>query len=436
MKSAKLNVFYEPGIEHPKAHPGQEKILNVLDEGTRWVLIRCGRKFGKTKLLIAWLVEMAIKTGLVCPYIAPNKVQAKNITWDDHIQKLLWHFKEIGVPYKTNEVELSVELPRGKIQLFGVENADALRGISNWGAVALDEYDDWEHDIWPLIIRPNLAPHLAPAIVAGTPKGYKNLYRLEDEGIFKCFHFTSHDNPTLDPEELKAMEKEYRSFGESYYRQEILAQYERPFGTVYDEWPSDNFKELKYDAFLPLHMTLDFGVNDPTAIIWIQPNGAEFRVIDYYEASEANIDHFISVIRSKPYKKPELVTGDAAGKARSLTTNTSPIDEYAKAGIHIRTKDALLIPDQIRITHKYIPSTYLGKKAIRLRDCLMNYRYPATKDSSVNQSNEIPIHDQWSHGARALEYYFANIDGSGLLREQAKEVRFDNRLKAKSWSIG
>ena len=442
MSKVSLNVFAPS-----KPHPKQEEVLKALDDGTRWVLLRAGRKFRKTSLMVSWLIEMALKTKLTCPYIAPSRIQAKNITWNDHIARILLHFKEIGFPYKKNELELSVTFPQfndtgrvswdgGKIQLFGVENQEGLRGISNWGAVGLDEYDDWGEDIWPLIIRPNLSTHLAPAMVSGTPKGYRNLYRLAEGGLFKEFHYTSHDNPDLDREELEAMETEYKSMGMDYYRQEILAEYVRPYGVVYEEWPDDNYTEFGYDPFLPLHISFDFGVNDPTAIIWIQPNGSEFRVIDYYEASDANVAHFVQVIRSKPYKKADLFTGDPAGKARDIASNTSPIEEYGKHGIHIRTKDGVQIPDQIRMTHKHIPSLFLADpKADRLKECLLNYKYPQKKTTLINQSNEIPLHDEFSHGCRALEYYFANIDGSGILRDHNVSA-MANVQKRSKWAIG
>jgi hypothetical protein len=321
MKQIKINVF-APTEPHEK----QKEVLKALDEGERFVLLRAGRKFRKTSLMISWLFEKALETGLNCPYVAPSKVQAKNIVWDDHVQRLLTEFKKKGIPFKTNEVELSVSLPgNAKVQLFGVENKEALRGISNWGAIACDEYDDWQEDIWPLIIRPNLIPNKAPAIIGGTPKGFKNLYRLEEQGIFKPFHYTSHDNPELDSAELSELEAEYKKMGESYYRQEILAKYVKPYGVVYEEWPLSNYISAPYDPALPLHLSFDFGVNDPTAIIWIQRLGGEFRVIDYYEASDGDVGHFVQVINSKPYKQPDLVTGDPAGKARSMTTATSPI---------------------------------------------------------------------------------------------------------------
>jgi hypothetical protein len=284
-----INTFYPS-----KPHATQKKVLDALDNGQRFVVLRAGRKWRKTSLIISWLFEQAIKTDLTCPYVAPSKVQAKNIVWDDHIPRLLKHFKEIGLPYKTNEVELSVQLPRGKIQLYGVENAESLRGISNWGAIACDEYDDWTDDIWTKIIRPNLITHQAPAIIAGTPKGFRNLYALEQldtDHVFKPFHFTSYDNPDLPREELDALVKEYKQKGEDAYKQEIMADYVMPTGMVYTDWKLDTqFTRVDYDPKLPLECTFDFGVNDPNVVIWIQRLGGEFRVIDYYEVVNASVD--------------------------------------------------------------------------------------------------------------------------------------------------
>ena len=77
-----------------------------------------------------------------------------------------------------------------------------------------------------------------------------------------------------------------------YYRQEILAVYEKPYGIVYEEWPLENFVSCPYDPALPLYMSFDFGVNDPTAIVWVQRLGGEYRLIDYYEANDASVEHF------------------------------------------------------------------------------------------------------------------------------------------------
>lgn len=404
-----INVFY------PSApHKGQQKVLDALDNGERFVLVRAGRKWRKTSLIISWLFEMALKTGLTCPYVAPNRVQAKNIAWDDHVNRLLNHFTDQGLEYKVNQVELSIRLPNnGKVQLLGVENKDALRGISNWGAIGCDEYDDWTEDIWPYIIRPNLITHKAPAIIAGTPKGFRNLYRLENGGSFKAFSYTSYDNPDLDPLELEELVKEYKEQGMGAYRQEILAQYEKPEGTVYEEWDMERrLIDFKYDPNPPLHLAWDFGINDPTSIMFIQPNGSELRLVDYYEASNANLEHFTQVIASKPYKTPALETGDIAGLARELTTGKSPIQMLGKLGHHVRTRSIPGVPQQIRNAHRFIPRLYVSKSnkdCERFVECILNYKYPKKAENLINQSNEVPIHDEFSHSMRAWEYYCWNI---------------------------
>ncbi len=399
-------------------HKGQREVLR---DTHRFKVVVAGRKWMKTTLMINWLFLKAIKDDLVYPYIAPFRQQAKEIAWDDHVTRIINKCQEDEFNYKKNESELSLTFPSGgKLVLFGVDNAEAHRGKSNWGAVACDEFADWELNIWPSIIRPNLITHNAPAIIGGTPKGFDNLYEFYNLGLeenknkdpeFRSWHFTSYDNPCLDPKELASIEREYKQEGEDYYRQEILAEFIKPYGTVYSSWPIENFREVNYDPNLPLHISMDFGVNDPMAIIWFQTTGSEFRVIDYYEASDANIEHFIQVIRSKPYKPAELYTGDPAGKARTHTTGTSPIEMMAQSGIFVRTKDGVKIPEQIRMTHRIIKSLFVSNKLERFRDCLFNYRYPTKKETVVDQSNEIPLHDEYSHAMRALEYYAVNIRG-------------------------
>lgn len=393
-----------------------QKQREVLDDPSRFKILRAGRKFRKTSLMISWLFENAILSPkTVHPYIAPNRIQAKNIAWDDHVARVLNELRIKKVPHQVNETELSVTFPHGgKIQLLGVENKEALRGISNWGSIGADEYDDWSDDIWPTIIRPNLMVHKAPAIISGTPKGFRNMYRLSQKPEFKEFHYTSLDNPDLDKEELEAMIQEYKDEGEDYYRQEILAEYVKPVGVVYKEWAMNNFKDIEYDVSLPLYVTFDWGVNDPTVVIWLQMNGSELRVIDYYEAKDANIEHFVSVINAKPYKKADMFCGDPAGKARTLTTGTSPIEMLAQKGIYVKTTDGVTIEEQVRIAHTFIPSLYISTKADRFRECILNYRYPTMgveKRSKLNFENEIPIHDEFSHAMRAFEYFCVNIRG-------------------------
>src|SRR5579864_1708327 len=399
---------YDVNTFHPTdAHAKQKEILAAIDNGERFIQLRAGRKWRKTSLLLSLLFENAILTGGTCPYVCPNRTQAKNIAWNDHVQRILNGFSIQKLPYKKNETELSVTMPNGgKVVLMGVENKEALRGISNWTFFAGDEYDDWAEDIFPTIIRPNLMVHKSPAILAGTPKGFRNLYRLEKGKIFKPFHYTSYDNPDLDPVELENLVKEYKEMGMSYYRQEILAEYEKPVGTVYEEWDmTTQYIPVFYNPNLPIHISWDFGVNDPTAILVLQPYGKELRLIDYMEANNTDLKFFTNWIDDLPYKKPELETGDIAGRARSLATNKSVIDVARDLGHTIMSASIPDIPTQVRHAHKSIQHLYVNSanpNTERFVECLLNYKYPSKSETLINQSNEIPMHDEFSHGMRAF----------------------------------
>lgn len=404
MATVKINYFAPT-----RSHANQRV---VMDDPARFKLLRCGRKWRKTSLMVSVLMKKAAlcKKGLTYPLVLPYQEQARETVWNDHVQRLLWEFAQKKLPHKKNETTLSVEFPMGgRFKLLGANNEIALRSASNWGYFGGDEFDDWKAGLWESVIRPNLMTHKAGAIIGGTPKGKRNIYQLSQSGVFKEFHFSSYDNPDLDREELDALVEDAKRKGEDYYLQEIMAEYIKPYGVVYKEWDETHAVDVPYDPNLSLHITFDWGINDPTAVIWIQPHASETRVIDYYEASDANIEHFISVIQSKPYKPAELYTGDPAGKARTLTTGTSVIDLLAKKGMYIKTTDGVKIPEQIRLAHGVMPGLYVDKtKAARFVDCLLNYRYPELNSTLRNQENEIPIHDEYSHGMRSFEYWVIN----------------------------
>ena len=396
-------------------HESQKKIIQSTK---RFRVAITGRRFGKTTMAVQEMKAFAFyRPNSKVVYIAPTIKQARDIAWS--MLKDITRDCQSGKPNESR-LEITVhthDRQTSQIWLRGTENIESLRG-QRIDFLVVDEVasmKDWTNT-WREVLRPTLLDTKGQALFIGTPKGFNHFYDLYEQAQhdpdFDRFVFTSYDNPFIAREEIdKAREEAERTQTLDEFNQEYMAQFMSVSGQVYKEWDMHrNFIKVPYDASLPLHVTMDFGVNDPTALIWIQPMGGEHRIIDYYEASNADISHFIQIIRSKPYREPELFTGDPAGKARSIVTGTSPIEEYAKSGIHIRTRDGVKIEDQIRITHKHIPSLYVDYDLTRLRDCILNYRYPEKSSNAVNQSNELPVHDEYSHAMRALEYYFVNIE--------------------------
>jgi len=127
--------------------------VKLHNDPSRWKVIVLHRRAGKTVAAINHLQRDALLTPKSrFAYIAPTYKQAKMIAWD----MLKGFSKDIpGVKY--NESELRIDYPNGaRIQLFGADNPDSLRGISLWGVV-FDEYSQQPSSIFPEIVRPALA---------------------------------------------------------------------------------------------------------------------------------------------------------------------------------------------------------------------------------------------------------------------------------------
>lgn len=428
-----------------KLHPAQYK---VFKDPERFKVVVAGRRFGKSLLSRAWIMNQATRVPGTYWIVSPTYGMGKDIHWKQGFLAEI----ELKRMKSKNEQDLEFVIDvwdnegkkiigESRIGLRSADNPDRLRGVK-LRALVIDEIaqmTNWS-SLWAEALRPTLTDYQAPALFISSPAGFNHFYDLYQKGMpghegynpdYKSYHFTSYDNPYNKPEELESARKEV---GEITFEQEYLAKFTKNVGAVYSEWDAaKQFVEVDYDPRLPLHVSFDFGVNDPTAVVWIQPFGGEMRIIDYYEAVDASVDHFVQVLNSKPYKRVSLCTGDPAGAARSIVTGTSPLDEYRKHGYFIRTKGGVRIPDQIRITHKYIPSLYVSNKLDRFRDCLINYSYPRRKSGLIYQSNEQPVHDEYSHAMRALEYYFVNIDtnltqatGTNLNRMFPEQKLFDS----------
>lgn len=243
-------------------HPAQQVIHNSK---ARFKVVAAGRRFGKTvyavmRCLIAGLAETSdggvpLDTTSEVVYIGVDREQAKRNAWN--------LFKTLGRPVisQTHENTAVITLVNGvRIRLLGMDSPDAARGMKLRYAV-LDEYADMPEAVWGEIVRPALMDCKGGALFIGTPKGKNHFYQLMLEAMsgkknWEGFNFTSLDNPTLDPEELKDVVEEYSGGGSEHLReQEIYAKFIAKGGKIFD---ADQFKT---DAFEPADGTYYMAVD-------------------------------------------------------------------------------------------------------------------------------------------------------------------------------
>src|SRR3990167_8361919 len=110
--------------------------------------------------------------------IYPTYKQAKLVAWE-----MLKYYSRNIPGVRTNESELSVRYPNNsKLQLFGSEDPDALRGTAFWG-LAFDEYGHQPSKIFSEVLSKSLADHLGFAIFAGTIQGKNQLYKTHEIAV-------------------------------------------------------------------------------------------------------------------------------------------------------------------------------------------------------------------------------------------------------------
>jgi predicted phage terminase large subunit-like protein len=205
----------------------------VMADPTRFKIVAAGRRTGKSRLAAWLLIINALQTerGHVF-YVAPTQGQARDIMW----QTLL----ELAHPViKSSHINnLHITLINGAtISLKGADRPETMRGVS-LKFLVMDEYADMKPSVWEQILRPALADQKGDAMFIGTPMGRNHFYELYtyatvgDDDSYKGWHFTSYDNPLLDPEEIDTAKKSMSSYA---FRQEFLASFEASGSEIFKE---------------------------------------------------------------------------------------------------------------------------------------------------------------------------------------------------------
>jgi phage terminase large subunit-like protein len=149
---------------------------------------------------------------------------------------------DLGRPViKSSHVNnLEITLINGrKILVRGADNPDSLRGVS-LTYVVLDECAFIKEDTWQKIIRASLSDKKGRALFISTPSGrnwFYDMYNLGLEGSddeWKSWHFTTADNPLIDPKEIESAKKTLSSFA---FKQEYMASFSNAGSNLFrEEW--------------------------------------------------------------------------------------------------------------------------------------------------------------------------------------------------------
>ena len=374
----------------------------------RWIVLVLHRRAGKTVAVLNHLQRDALKTpNSRFAYIAPFYKQAKNIAWD-----LLKHYARPIPGVQFNESELSVKYPNGsKLQLYGADNPDSLRGIALWG-VAFDEYSQQPSNIFTEIIRPALADHQGYAIWIGTPKGKNELYRLYQHGLIDedwlSLLLTVEDTNLIPEAELDDARK---LMSEDEYNQEFMCSFEASVKGAYyakellEARKQGRIKLVPYDPALKVHLVSDLGVGPNFATGFYQKSGGETRMIDYWEGSNHDgIPQAIKAFKDKPYVYGKWFLPHDA-EANSIDTGKTRVQTAKELwpNIEIVVIPKLSVDDGISKGRLMFPHLWIDEQKCQVfLDYISQYRQEWDDDKGMFR--EKPLHDFTSHAADIHRY--------------------------------
>lgn len=366
----------------------------------------CHRRAGKTVACVADLVLSALTTtkqDARFAYICPQYNQAKDVAWL-YVKKLTADIPNV----QYNESELRCDLPNGsRIRLYGAENGNRLRGLYLDGVI-LDEYADMSPETWGSILRPALSDRKGWAAFIGTPKGHNAFYEVWDQADTDWFKLMlkASESGILSHEELEATR---RSQTVDQYEQEFECSFEAAIrGAFYGKEMKQaeldgRLTRVPYEPVSEVWTAWDLGMDDSTAIWFAQTVGREVRIIDYYEAQGMALDHYVKVLRDKPYVyASHLLPHDV--RVRELGTGKSRLETLEGFGLRNATVvPAQSVEDGINAVRLLLPKCWFDlTKCKQGVESLKQYRSDFDEKNGVFSSR--PLHDWTSHAADAFRY--------------------------------
>jgi len=360
--------------------------------GYRWAVIVCHRRWGKTVMAVNHLLRAAIMCQRPNPrfaMIGPTYRQMKQVAWD--YAKM--YARDIpGVRF--HETELRVDLPNGaRIQLLGSEQPDSLRGIYLDGCV-MDEMAQQPESIFPEIIRPALSDRNDPDVPTfcyfiGTPQGHNAFYDLfeqaTDQDDWLAVRYRASETGIVPPDELPAA------------------------------------RSMKVDTHW------DLGIGDSTAIWFTQSlPGGRVHVIDYYEARNEGLPHYVEILSKRGYLYGEHNAPHDID-VRELGSGKSRRETAWDLGINFRVVPKLPVEDGIHAAQLLIERCWFdrdnckaGLEALR--------QYHRAYNERLRTFRATPVHDWASHAADAWRYAAIAIPrkrGTGQAPQRHAEMAYN-----------
>ena len=204
---------------------------------------------------------------------------------------------------------------------------------------------------------------------------------------------------------------EYPSTPEEAFQQSTEGAY---YGAqLLEAYRAGRVTEVPYDRGLEVETWWDLGVDDSTAIWFLQRQGLTVRAVDYYENCGEGLAHYRRILEEKA-KEHGIVYRRHVGphdlRVRELGNDAkSRLQAAEELGIKFEVAPMLKIADGIEAVRRILPNCWFDESRTAMgRKALEHYRkeWDAVRGCWKDQ----PLHDWSSHGSDAFRTGATNGD--------------------------
>lgn len=319
----------------------------VFNSNARFKVLITGRRWGKTYYSIVELAKFARYPKKKVWYVAPTYRMAKDIVWNDLVEKMT---KNRWVK-KVNHSDLKLLLRNdSEISLRGADNENSLRGVG-LDFLVMDEFADIKEHAWYEVLRPTLSDKNGSALFCGSPRGYGNwsynLFTKENEDDqWESFQFTTLEGGNVSANEI---EQAKADLDDRTFAQEYMASFVNYAGQIYYNFDrKENVIDTYKSETGEIHIGVDFNINPMSAVV-TELKGNNIYIYDEIVIYSSNTDELVQEIKSRYSGKHIFCYPDPASKQRK--TSAGGVTDLAilkNAGFHLRVRNAHpLIRDRI-----------------------------------------------------------------------------------------
>ena len=337
------------GFKPSDLTPWQRTVEKAYEDGAKYILIKAGRKAGKSVFARHRLVSACLRNPTVedqtNAYIAPTKAQAKKIMW----RPLKSYVCPKGdwkalLEKKPNETELHLDFKITGIRLGieGAENETIIRGW-NMGETVIDEADHIQHNgFFKEVVEPNFLMTKPNALFISTPcnRWFTKLWKATKEGRmgrqWAAFHFTSYDNPYLDRQYLDSIK---RDTPHHVWEQEYMANEYAMSGLQYPEFEGRHIVKARPPSGQRFLRFIDWGWDHPSVCLWgelfFNADTKRWCIYIFRELSVRgkDVEEICTAIKAGDTRNYMANVVDKSARRTEMGTGTPIMREFGKHGV-------------------------------------------------------------------------------------------------------